>query len=252
VKVVAASNRPLDDAVADGRFRPDLYMRLSPATRIRIPELSERPADLPFLARRFVDLAVRDADIAELRDEIAGAVGLAAGPEVLLELERGAAGGERDALVLALPGPAWKLLEGHGWPGNMRELAMVMHNVVAFTFVATVDAIRSGLPLTSNRLQVDPGLVGELLAGASAIAGAADEDARERDPGGVAVQLAPGPTLNAVANSVERQYFLELFKRTGGDFKRMAELLLDDPSKGRSVRLRFNQLGLKVRELTGR
>ena len=45
----------------------------------------------------------------------------------------------------------------------MRELASVMHNVVAFTLVAAVDAIRSGAPLRSARLQVDPGLIGELL-----------------------------------------------------------------------------------------
>jgi hypothetical protein len=45
---------------------------------------------------------------------------------------------------------------------------------------------------------------------------------------------------------------LHLFARTGGDFARMAEVLLGDAARQRAVRLRFNQLGLKVREITGR
>jgi DNA-binding NtrC family response regulator len=246
VKVVAASNRPLDEAVSEGRFRSDLYMRLSPATRVRIPSLASRPGDLVFLARRFAEQAVGDADNAELRDEVAAACGLEAGAPV--ELVVGRAGGAAGALEVVLPGPAWKVLESHSWPGNMRELQMVMHNIVTFTLVATVDAIRSGLPISSPRLQVDPGLVGQLIAGSAALVGAAD---RERAARGdeVAVKVEPAQTLNAVANSVERQYFLTLYHRHGGDFRKMAEALLGDPKKGRAVRLRFNQLGLKVREL---
>jgi two-component system nitrogen regulation response regulator GlnG len=249
VKVVAASNRPLDEAVAEGRFRPDLYMRLSPATRVRIPELRERPGDLVFLSRRFAELAVGDPDNAQLRDEVAAAVGLEPGVQVVLAIGRGGVDAGEGALEVALPGPAWKVLESHSWPGNMRELMMVMHNIVTFTLVATVDAIRSGLPISSPRLQVDPGLVGQLLSGSAALTGAVERDRVARGDE-VAVKVEPGQSLNAVANSVERQYFLALFKRHGGDFRKMAEALLGDPEKGRAVRLRFNQLGLKVRELT--
>jgi two-component system nitrogen regulation response regulator GlnG len=249
VKVVAASNRPLDEAVAEGRFRSDLYMRLSPATRVRIPTLSERPGDLVFLARRFAEQAVGDADNAELRDEVAAACGLEAGAPVELVVGRG--GGQAGALEVVLPGPAWKVLESHSWPGNMRELQMVMHNIVTFTLVATVDAIRSGLPISSTRLQVDPGLVGQLIAGSVALTGAAERERTARADE-VAVRVEPAQTLNAVANSVERQYFLVLYRRHGGDFRKMAEALLGDSKKGRAVRLRFNQLGLKVRELAKR
>jgi len=117
--------------------------------------------------------------------------------------------------------------------------------------VAAVDAVRAGLKLTSPRLQVDPGLVGQLLAGSAALAQREGEAGGARPLGEdeVAVRLEPGESLNAVANAVERQYTLELFKRTKGDFSAMASLLLGDASKGRAVRLRFNQLGLKVREL---
>ena len=54
-----------------------------------------------------------------------------------------------------------------------------------------------------------------------------------------------------MARDLERQVFVRLFKETGGDFEAMAERLLegDDPGAGRKVRLRFNQLGLRVKEL---
>lgn len=246
VKVVAASNRPLDEAVSEGRFRSDLYMRLSPATRVRIPSLRERPGDLVFLARRFAEQAVGDADNAQLRDEVAAAVGLEPGVPVELAIGRG--GGE-GVIEVVLPGPAWKVLESHSWPGNIRELMMVMYNIVTFTLVATVDAVRSGLPISSPRLQVDPGLVGQLVAGSAALTNAAERERATRADE-VLVRVEPGQTLNAVANSVERQYFLTLFRRHAGDFSKMAEALLGDPGKGRAVRLRFNQLGLKVRELS--
>jgi two-component system nitrogen regulation response regulator GlnG len=248
VKVVAASNRPLDEAVAEGRFRSDLYMRLSPATRIRIPELKERPGDLVFLSRRFAEQALEDPDNAELRDEVARAVGLPPQAPVKLTIGRGGGAEAEGAIEIALPGPAWKLLESHSWPGNMRELMMVMHNIVTFTLVATVDAIRSGLPISSPRLQADPGLVGQLISGSAALIGASERERTARS-GEVAVRVEAAQSLNAVANSVERQYFLALYKRHGGDFRKMAETLLGDAGKGRAVRLRFNQLGLKVREL---
>jgi len=50
---------------------------------------------------------------------------------------------------------------------------------------------------------------------------------------------------------MERQLYEHLFRQTGGDFVAMAEALLEgDPEKNaRKVQLRFNQLGLKVRNL---
>lgn len=254
VKVVAASNMPLDAAVSSGKFRPDLYMRLSPATRVRIVPLRERTADLEFLAKRFVERAAHDADIEDLIGQVARAIGLPLDTAVTLEV------GPRDNrkkpprhLELALPESARQMILAHKWPGNMRELQNVMQNIVVFTLVAAVDAIREGMPIRSTRLQVDPGLVGELLSGSAMLSGVGESgaEARKLEEGEVVVRITPDQTLNAVANSVERQYFLHVFKTTGGDFKKMAKLLLDDENKGRSVRLRFNQLGLKVREISG-
>src|SRR5439155_2034679 len=53
VRVVSASNRDLEAAVAGGAFRQDLYFRLKVAT-IKLPQLRERREDIPLLAAHFV------------------------------------------------------------------------------------------------------------------------------------------------------------------------------------------------------
>ncbi len=241
VKIIAASNQPLMEAVRAGRFRADLYMRLSPATRILLPPLRARPSDLPFLATRFLDKACQDPDVAALLGKICHAEGLGAKAPLRLLLGHDDGG---EGLRLVLPEPAWRRMARHPWPGNLRELSMVMHNIVTFTLVAAMDAIEMGARLRSGRLQVDPALIEELLAGSILTE-------EPIDPQNISVKVEAAKTLNQVSTSVERQYFLELFRRTQGDFGLMAEQMLGDPTRGRAVRLRFNQLGLKVRSLRG-
>jgi sigma-54-specific transcriptional regulator len=96
VRVVAATNVNLEDAVAAGRFREDLYYRLQVAT-LHIPPLRERLGDILPLARYFLGVY-----------------------------------GER----LGLKDPALSaeainvLLGGHSWPGNTRELENVVHHAL--------------------------------------------------------------------------------------------------------------------------
>jgi DNA-binding NtrC family response regulator len=59
VRIIAATNRDLEADVAEGKFRSDLYYRLSPLT-IRVPALRERLVDVPVLARHFVRRLERD------------------------------------------------------------------------------------------------------------------------------------------------------------------------------------------------
>ena len=192
-----------------------------------------------------------------MRARVAQALGLPKSCPLVLRIDdpdkpsANAAATADEALELLLPRAAFAQLRAHKWPGNLRELAMVLHNVVAFTLVSASDALQSGLSLRSPRLQVDPGLIGELLSGYELGSGADGEDAPDSEAGAQAVHVRANRTLNAVSQDVERQYMLSLLRSTAGDLARMAELLLGDASRTRAVRLRLNQLGVKLRELRG-
>jgi transcriptional regulator with GAF, ATPase, and Fis domain len=87
VRVIAASNRDLRRAVAEGRFREDLFYRLQ-VFDIRMPPLRERRGDIPLLIDAF-----------------------------LLELKR-----SRGTSSAGLTPGALEMLVGYEWPGNVREL----------------------------------------------------------------------------------------------------------------------------------
>ena len=146
-----------------------------------------------------------------------------------------------------MPGPAWRRLLRYRWPGNVRELSMVVHNIVAFTLVTAVDAVESGLELRTNHLQIDAGLVNELLASMTEVA--TDGVESTQDPDTFTVRIAPERSLNSVSAAVERQYLTALFQQTQGNLESMADRLLGDPDRSRAVRLRMNQLGLRLRKL---
>jgi transcriptional regulator with GAF, ATPase, and Fis domain len=95
VRVIAASNRELDQEVATGRFRRDLFYRLS-VFPIMLPPLRERPEDLLPLAAHFVEQAARRYGRPAPR----------------------------------LTARAIKILEAYGWPGNVRELQHVIERAV--------------------------------------------------------------------------------------------------------------------------
>jgi DNA-binding NtrC family response regulator len=254
VKVVAASNVPLDEAVQRGTFRADLAMRLGPASRVLIPSLSERRADLALFVRRLAEATAERPEVLEMLREVSR--GLDLGPSAPLRLVLGPdVRGEPDpaAVELALPQPAWAALRDHGWPGNMRELEAVVANLVVFTLFGAVDALRSGAPLASTRLQIDPGLVHGLLGRdrdtqrVTAFAPALTVDGDGLFRAQIAVE--PAATLAAVATGVERQVLRQLWQATQGDWSEMARRLLGDARRGRAVQLRFNQVGLRVRDL---
>ena len=97
VRIVAATNRDLHQAVATGQFREDLYYRLN-VVPIALPALRERRGDVAELARHFLDRAAE-------------------------------AGLPRKTLDAA----AIDVLERHDWPGNVRELENVMRRLAALS-----------------------------------------------------------------------------------------------------------------------
>jgi DNA-binding NtrC family response regulator len=105
VRVVAATNVDLEERVAEGRFRADLFFRLN-VVRIRVPALREHVEDIPLLAGHFV---------AKFNHEM-----------------------KRN--VRGISSAALELLQRHGWPGNVRELRNVIER--AFILHANLDEIR--------------------------------------------------------------------------------------------------------------
>jgi len=101
VRVIAATNRNLEDEVRNGRFREDLFYRLS-VVRLTLPALRERVEDIPLLVRHFLSqLEINRAPSGELRIK-------AATPAALGALTR------------------------YGWPGNVRELVNVIERACSF------------------------------------------------------------------------------------------------------------------------
>ncbi|MBM4341990.1 MAG: sigma-54-dependent Fis family transcriptional regulator [Deltaproteobacteria bacterium] len=244
VKLVVAANVALADLVAAGRFRRDLYMRLSPATRVTVPALRDRRQDYALLLRQLTAACAERPAVRALLGEVASGMGLRRGAGLRLvvgaDMRHPPAG---DALELAMPDAAWRAITQHPFPGNLREMAMLAENLASFTLFSAAEAARAGVELHHGRLQIDSGLVVELLSTAPAVEAVAPVDDR------VPVRVAPAATLGQCAVAVERQVMEALFVRCRGDLGAMAELLLGDRGRARAVQLRLNQLGLSVRHL---
>jgi DNA-binding NtrC family response regulator len=97
VRILAATNRDLEQAVAQGTFRRDLYFRLN-VLSLRIPPLRERRQDIPLLAAHFLERQTRSSGV------------------------------ER-----TLADDALKVMLAYDWPGNVRELENCLERACALT-----------------------------------------------------------------------------------------------------------------------
>jgi two-component system response regulator HydG len=97
VRILAATNRDLEAAVHEGKFRKDLYFRLNVVT-LKIPPLRERKQDIPLLVGHFLEKLARSGGMQrEISDE------------------------------------AMKLMLAHDWPGNVRELENCLERACALS-----------------------------------------------------------------------------------------------------------------------
>jgi Nif-specific regulatory protein len=104
VRVVSATNQPLEKALQEGRFRRDLFFRLQ-VVEIRVPPLRERKSDVPLLADHFLKRFVR----------------------------------ETGRKIRGFTPAALKKMEAHDWPGNVRELRNVIERAVALGRSMSID-----------------------------------------------------------------------------------------------------------------
>lgn len=110
VRFIASSNRDLKEETEKGRFRKDLYHRLT-AFPIEVPPLRERKEDIPLLANYFLNKVVREL--------------------------------HRDTPVIS--GEAMKYLMEYSYPGNIRELKNMIERMVILTTDKIIDV--EDLPL---------------------------------------------------------------------------------------------------------
>ncbi|MCK5878282.1 MAG: sigma-54-dependent Fis family transcriptional regulator [Holophagae bacterium] len=102
-RIVASTNRNLDDLVREGRFREDLLFRLK-VVHLRIPPLRERREDIPLLIKHFL----------KQFSEEHGKEGLEISSDVI------------------------RMISRYDWPGNVRELKNVMESLVIFAQNSTI------------------------------------------------------------------------------------------------------------------
>jgi two-component system, NtrC family, response regulator PilR len=96
VRIIAATNKNFEQEIAEGRFREDLYYRLS-VIPIQLPALRERREDIPLLARHFLETFRKSME----------------------------------KPVTSISPEAMNRLESYDWPGNVRELENTMERAVA-------------------------------------------------------------------------------------------------------------------------
>ncbi len=117
VRVVAATNVHLYEAVKRGKFREDLYFRLS-AAQIRIPPLRDRKSDIYLLFRKFT------SDFSEVND----------------------------MCKISLRPDAIRLLESYRWPGNIRQLQGFTQSLSALVSVKVTPAVQR-IELSAQELE---------------------------------------------------------------------------------------------------
>jgi DNA-binding NtrC family response regulator len=118
VRVIAATNRVLEDKVKDGSFREDLFYRLQ-VIPIHLPPLRERVEDIPLLAQFFLDGFSR-----EFRKS-----------------------------TTSISSAAMELLISYPWPGNIRELRNVLERIMILEETEQIDV--SHLPLSIRQISRD-------------------------------------------------------------------------------------------------
>ncbi len=152
VRLIATSNRNMEDSVQKGEFREDLYFRLN-VVNIALPSLRERPADIPELAQFFCD------KYAEMNG-----------------IERKKISTETIAL-----------LQNHGWRGNIRELENAMHRAILISVEDEIEPSAIHLQEgTLSRKALSPVLSNESSAQSSPVPQSTQS---VQNPGGVEAMI---------------------------------------------------------------
>ncbi|MCL5981488.1 MAG: sigma-54-dependent Fis family transcriptional regulator [Firmicutes bacterium] len=124
VRVIAASNQPLEELVREKKFREDLFYRLN-IFRIELPPLRDIPEDIPLIARHLVD---------ELNEALGTAVN-------------------------GMSDEAMYIFQRYSWPGNIRELRNVLERTVIVNRHGEIRKNHLPLYLLQNELELNEDLL---------------------------------------------------------------------------------------------
>jgi DNA-binding NtrC family response regulator len=195
VRIIAATNRNLEDEVRAGRFRQDLFYRLS-VVRLHLPSLRDRVDDIPLLVQHFLDNGAfnRKPNAPSVRG---------AAPEAIAALQ------------------------AYPWPGNVRELVNVVERAVSFCDSDTIEL--SDLPdyvRTARAPQKDTAPRRANTAPVAAQTPTVSMNPNAPAPAPPEELLAEGVTFKDAKErwvaSFERDYILQLLRRNNGNISHAA------------------------------
>src|SRR5215475_5337476 len=166
VRLIAATNRNLEEAVANGRFRDDLFYRLA-VFRVHLPSLRERGDDILVLADRFVR-------------------------------EFGSRMGKAD---VGLSREARDLLLAHHWPGNIRELQNAIERAVILSDGGLITAAQLGVTPAVGRGAASGAPAAAAPEGATAPATSSVSPAGESEG---SIQALPEMEKQAIVEALKR------------------------------------------------
>ena len=206
VRIIAATNKRLEEAVADREFREDLFYRLN-VVRVSLPPLRERPGDIPLLIDYFL--------------------------KTIAETE-----GSKAKSILE---DAQAALVDYTWPGNVRELENVLRRTIV---MAKGDAIRTDdLPSDIRTGGVAIPTTPQIQALGQAMAAVAP--AAANDISAVAATLfqwAKSQPDLAVLPAVERELVAHALRETNGNQVQASKLLGITRA---TLRKRIDKFGIK-------
>ena len=182
VRIVAATNMSLRQAVSAGRFREDLFYRLNVLT-VEMPPLRERGADVETICEAFLEKLAR----------------------------------ENDRPVRPLSAEARAALSAHSWPGNVRELIATLRRAVIMADGAEIEVADLGLPF---QIRHAPGAGSPMPARADV--GAARREAEAEAVRRALVTHGENVTRAAESLGVSRVTLYRMMERLGIALKRTA------------------------------
>jgi two-component system response regulator AtoC len=221
VRLITATNRDLERETQSGNFREDLFYRLN-VVPLGIPPLRDRVEDIPLLVEHIVTKF----------------------NERLKKHTRG------------LSDEALRLLAGHSWPGNIRELENVLERTILFCQHEVIDVgdlpaelrhagaagsvAASAATGTSSGQTVPPPIAGEVSRPHS---DSSPPPVGESGEGGASTSLKD--VVRAETSRVERELIARALDETGGNVTQAAKLL---KISRKSLQMKMKEFGLRDRE----